>query len=115
MFCSRFWSAVKRKKDLIVGIFAGILFIGTVFCCQNIINEPNVAVYERTFVEWNRDSPSVTCMIYWFSDEEDSKSKFHFDVFSKKKIYPKDLDKDMKYRIYYEEKTEIIVKVEELD
>ena len=36
-------------------------------------------------------------------------------IFSKKKIYPADFEEGVEYRIYYEEKTDIIVKVEKLE
>ena len=39
---------------------------------------------------------------------------FYLDVLTRKEIYPDDFSTEQKYRIFYEEESDIIVKVEEI-
>ena len=51
---------------------------------------------------------------HFFSKDGEKGSKgFTLDIISKKKIYPSEFKKGKVYRIYYEERTNIIVKVED--
>ena len=51
-------------------------------------------------------------MEYSFLDGEKISHSFYLDVLSKKDIFPEDFRKDSEYTIWYEERTEIIVRVE---
>ena len=79
-----------------------------------VISELKVSVHEGEFVEEHRENPYLFRTEYSFSNEGGVKPLFHLDIFSKKKIYSNDFEEDMRYRIYYEEKTDVIVKVEKL-
>lgn len=50
-----------------------------------------------------------------FTNDGKPKLGVKLDVKSKKEIYPNDFEKDVKYRIYYEERTDIILRVEKME
>lgn len=57
----------------------------------------------------------MTEMEYCFTNGTELKPVFCLDIFSKKQIYPDDFVEGKKYRIYYTEMGNVIVKVEELE
>ena len=54
-------------------------------------------------------------MDYCFSNEKGLKPVFNLDIWTKKEIYPKDFNKKQKYRIFYEEETDTIVRIEKME
>lgn len=80
-----------------------------------MINYPSISVHEGFFIEERSEFHSFFGMEYVFSNEDGLKPIFYLDIFSKKEIYPKEFVKDEMYRIFYEEKTEIIVWVEKIE
>ena len=113
---SHFWTAEKRNfRELMIGILFSVLFIGLTGYYMRIINNLEISVQEVTFVDENRESPYLFRTEYCFINEKDKKELFYLDSFSKKKICPEGFIKGKKYRIYYEEKTDVIVKTEKLE
>ena len=116
LICSRFWNSQKKnKKDLIIGIVSCILCVCTLGYYAYNISNAEISVYEGSFVEEHRENPYLLRMEYCFSNGEEIKPLFYLDVISKKKVYNADFEKNAKYRIYYEEQTDTIVKVEKID
>lgn len=116
LLSSHFWAAEKRNlKELMIGIICSLLCICFTGYHIYVINNLNVAVHEGTFVEENRENPYLFRMKYCFTSAKGLKPLFYLDIFSKKKIYPDKLEKGVVYRIYYEEKTDVIVKIEKLE
>lgn len=82
------------------------------------IYNPEIHCYEGVYL---RESPANEARMsffswrYVFDDGTEPNEDFYLDSFSKKKIFAKDFEEGKKYRIYYEEKDDIIVKVEEID
>lgn len=112
---SRFWNLEKKnKKDLLIGLVCCTVCVCSLVYHYHVISDLKVSVHEGEFVEEHRESPYLFRMEYCFSNEGGVKPLFNLDIFSKKKIYPNNFEEDVKYRIYYEEKTNVIVKVEKL-
>lgn len=113
---SHFWVAEKRNfKELMIGILCSLLFVSFMGYYIYVINDLEISVQEITFVDENRASPYLFRTEYCFINEKDKKELFYLDSFSKKKICPEDFVKGKKYRIYYEEKRNVIVKAEKLE
>ena len=116
LICSRFWVREKRNvKELLIGILCCFLCICSLGYHFYVINDLKVSIHEGTYVEEHRENPYLFRMEYCFSNDGGLKPLFYLDVFSKKDIYPNKFEKDVVYRIYYEEKTDVIVKVEKLE
>lgn len=116
LLCSRFGILEKRNvKELLIGVICCILCVCSIGYHVYVINNFTVSVHEGTFIEEHRENPYLFRMEYCFSNEEGLKPLFYLDIFSKKEIYSAKFEKDVIYRIYYEEKTNVIVKVEKLE
>lgn len=102
--------------------------LGVLFVCISLIysgyyifkiHQPIVCIHEGYFVEEYRNSrvapPLPFTVQYTFTNNNQSNRKFYLDVFSKSKIYDKEFEKNSKYLIYYEEDTNIIVKVDKVE
>ena len=116
LISSKFWNKKKRKiKELVMSLVCILLTIGTIMYYSYVIRNPNIAVHEGFFIEEYRERNSVTRWEYVFSNDRGLKPVFSLDVSSKKNIYPREFDTKNKYKIYFEERTNIIVKVELLE
>ena len=116
LVCSRFWILDKRNiKELLIGVICYFLSICSIGYHLYVINDLKVSINEGVFIEEHRENPYLFRMEYCFSNEGGLKPLFYLDIFSKKDIYPTEFEKDAMYRIYYEEKTDVIVKVEKLE
>ncbi len=73
-------------------------------CCEGMyLREYRANESRLSFFSWR----------YVFDDGEKPYESFYLDSFSKKKIFNKDFEEGKTYKIYYEEKDRIIVRVEE--
>ena len=116
LVCSHFWNLDKRNvKELSIGIVFLILCMCSLGKHYFIIAHPEISVHEGAFVDEHRSNPYLFRREYCFTNEEGLKPIFYLDIFSKKNIYPKEFEKGKMYRIYYEEKLDVIVKVEKLE
>ena len=116
LLTSRFWIPEKKnKKDFLIGLICIVLCAGLLIYHGGIINDYKISMHEGEFVEERRENPYLFRKEYCFSNGTELKPLFYLDIFSKKKIYPADFEEGVRYRIYYEEKTDIIVKVEKLE
>lgn len=112
---SKFWKReYLKKEDLILASVCILFAIGWFKYHLDIINHPQISNYTGTFIEYSRDRYTTFGTTYYFSDEKEQQSGFCLDGISKKKIYPKDFQNGEKYKVYFEIKTETIVKVEEI-
>ncbi len=86
-----------------------------VYCLAN----PVIKTHEGYFSSQYRDTSVVrysgSTYGYAFTNGKDPKPVFYLDRESKKKIYDEEFDTETAYRVYYEDRTNIIVKVEALD
>lgn len=113
LISSEFWHKKKRKtKYLVMSLVCILLTIGTIMYYSYVIKYPNIAIHEGFFIEERRERNSVTRWEYVFSNDGGLKPIFSLDIASKKNIYPEDFGTKNKYRIYFEQRTNIIVKVE---
>jgi len=113
---SRFWIFEKRNiKELLIGVICCFLCICSLGYHLYVINDLKVSIHEGAFIEEHRENPYLFRMEYCFSNKGGTKPLFYLDIFSKKDIYPIRFEKDMVYRVFYEEKTDVIVKVEKIE
>lgn len=116
LLISRFWT--KGRKN-IKNFWIGVFFLAFCICSVGyhiyIINHLEISIHEGFFIEEHRESPYLFRKEYCFSNEEGVKPLFELDIFSKKKIYPTEFKKGVKYKIYYETRKKIIVRVDEVE
>ncbi len=115
LLMSKFWVKSKKNiKEIVGGLVCVLLAIASMVYYMHIIKNPQVRTHEGYFVQENRAHRHLLMMEYSFTNEDGLKPVFNLDVLSKKEIYPDDFDKNIKYRIYYEEETYMIIKVEKI-
>lgn len=113
---SRFWNLEKRNmKEIIIGLVCIALAISSIIYYSIIINSPKILVYEGYYVSEHRVNTHILKMEYCFTNGEQIKPVFYLDGLTKKEIYPKNFETEQEYRIFYEEETDMIVKVEEIE
>lgn len=99
---------------------SGLFMIGLAICLSIIyasrIVFPNVSSYTGEFVETHRNSrvapPLPVTHEYVFWNGEGKKQVFYLDSFSKKEIFPYEFVNDQNYTIYFDEFTNVIIRVE---
>lgn len=83
-----------------------------------VLINPSIKLHTGYFSRQYRDPrvapPLPVTFAYVFSNGDSLKPTFYLDNFSKKSIYSKNFDPNIMYKIYYEERTDIIIKVEEM-
>lgn len=115
LILSRCWNMDKRNmKEMIIGLVCIALAIGSVIYYSVIINNPKISTHEGYYVSEQRVNTHILKMEYCFSNGDEIKPVFYLDVLTKKEIYPEEFDSNQKYRIFYEEESDMIVKVEEI-
>ena len=118
LLMGRFWSKSHRDKKLLkaalIPLVAAVLSI--TFFLYKYVN-PAVMQHEGCFVRTNRKSgaPFQYEFVFTAKNPKDPNPIFYLDSFSKRKIFPREFDKNVRYRIYYEETTKIILGVELLE
>ena len=117
LILSRFWNVKKRdKKGIRIAVATFVLSLGLMAFHGYKLFCPQIAVHEGFFDKQQRESHiSFTTTSYTFTNNGNPKPKFYMDTFSKREIFNEDFQKGSRYRIYYEESMDIIVKVEKLD
>lgn len=108
----RFWKTKDKKwKNIIIGSILIVVAIGFYAEYSYIIENPQVQVYEGEFVSKNSQKYSGQWE-YCFTDGVGLKPVFDARPSDLKRIWPDEFREDVWYRIYYEERTKTIVKVE---
>lgn len=115
LFTSHFWVAERRNlKELFTGILAIFLCICTIGYYAYIIPSMTVRVYEGAFLREHRSRKSLIRKEYCFENENGLSPVFYLYNSTKEEIYPDEFRTDRKYRVYYEEREKIIVRIEEI-
>lgn len=115
LILSKCWNVDKRNiNEMVIGLVCVVLAISSVIYYSIIINNPKILTHEGYYVSEQRVNTHILKMEYCFSNGDEIKPVFYLDVLTKKEIYPEEFDSEQKYRIFYEEKTDIIVRVEEV-
>ena len=106
---------VKLKKYLL-----GIVVVAIAVCMSLVLVHhivvPNVSSYTGEFVKTNRTSrggrflPIFDQYIFWNGEEK--RQTYYLDVFSKKEIFPGELEEGKVYTVYFDEYTNTIVRVD---
>ena len=105
----------KKKTEVVFFLFEIVFTIGyTCFFAYNAY-KPNIDFVEGYYLRFRQTSVVPFSHDFVFDiDNEELHPSFHMDNFSRKKIYPNEFSKKIKYRVYYEKNTKIIVKIEEI-
>ena len=112
----RLWSKKGKNKDFKLGLIAIAIGICMSLIYASRIVFPDVSSYTGEFIESHRNSrvapplPFTSEYVFW--NGEGKKKTFYLDTFSKKEIFPHELVSDQKYKIYFDEFTNVIIKVE---
>lgn len=100
------------KLGLIMVVFA--IALGAIYATRILF--PNVSSYTGEFVESNRNTrvapPLPVTYEYVFWNGEGNRQVYYLDVFSKRDLFPCEFKNGGKYTIYFDEFTNVIVKVE---
>lgn len=116
LICSRFWIVEKRNnKDLLIGLVSILLCVCSMGYHCYVIKNLEVGIHEGMFIREGRDNPYLFRTEYCFSNSDGLKPIYYLDVFSEKVICPEELKKDVMYRVYFEKRTEVILKIEKLE
>lgn len=92
-----------------------LLVICTVVYYAYVLKNPTILIHEGYFSREYRAHKYSLEMRYHFTNEDGLKPGFNLDSWPKEDIYPEEFQKQIKYRIFYEQKTHIIVKVEVIE
>ena len=110
---SRFWNKKKRNiKGLIGGILCVLLFMYELISHVSVITNPDIVTHEGKLIQVRRGGVVLFGEEYVLENGNDRNEVFYLDTFTKKKIYADDFEEGEIYRIQYEKKTKIIVKVD---
>ena len=114
---SRFWNQKKRdKKGVLAGSLAILVSLFMIIRYGSAVISPEIQTYEGYFLRQNSVSRVAPfTKEYVFLDPDDPDPGFYLDTFSKKEIFPQEFDEETLYRIYYEESTKVIVRVEKVE
>lgn len=121
LFSSKFWKPQQViKRYFHGGCFVTITAILIIAYHLWILLDPHILSCTGTYLSYRSNSrvspPWPFTISYTFDTGEEKKREFHLDIFSEKKIFPEDeLVYGNEYLIYYEEKTNIIVRIEPVD
>ena len=113
------WAKKIKLKDLKIGLVGIALAIGLGLVYASRIVFPDVLSYTGEFVDTHRNSrvapPLPLTDEYVFWNVEGKRQVFYLDFFSKKEIFPYEFEYGRQYTIYYDDFTNVIVKVEPVE
>ena len=106
-----------KKCKVELGIIAFAICMSLVYISRVVF--PNVSSYAGEFVSTNRNSrvapPLPLTSEYVFWNGEGKKQVFYLDALSKKEIIPYELETGKEYIIYFDDFTNVIVKIEAIE
>ena len=113
------WAKNVKIRDYKLGLIMIAFAIGMSLIYASRIVFPDVSSYTGEFIESHRNSrvapPLPVTSEYVFWNGEGKRQVFYLDVFSKKEIFPSEFEVHQKYTIYYDEFTNVIIKVEAIE
>lgn len=112
------WSNTFKLRDCKIGLICIVIALLFGVGYFKSILSPDVSSYTGEFMSANRNSrvapPLPVTFQYAFWNGDEQKLVFYLDAFSKKEIFPYEFEQGKEYTIYYDSRTNIIVKVEPL-
>ena len=116
LITSKFWLPTKRKlPSLIIAICILIFSVSYVLVYTYKTVTPSIATCQGTFIREYTDSGQAPFTRTYVFDVGSSQDKRVFlDSFSKKKLYPYDLQEQCMYKITFEKDTGIILHIEKI-
>ena len=116
IICIAPWKRNLKFRDRAIGVIL-ITFavcLGSLYAYRIVV--PTVSHYTGEFISSNRNSrvapplPFTRQYVFWNGTEK--KQVFYLDTFSKKEIFPCELETNRTYTVYFDEFTNVIVKIE---
>ena len=109
-------SLSKKVWEKIVIAILCTIQICSVYELTTYIRNPDVKVCEGVLARENRrHSYSMFTWDYKFEDADGNTTYALLDSFTRKKMLPEGFVEGEEYRVYYEDNTDIIVKIEKLE
>lgn len=113
------WIKGFSIKNCKFGLFAIIFALCLIIVYAYRIVVPDVSSYTGEFIESHRNSrvapplPLTSEYVFWNGKGE--KPTFYLDSISKKAIFPHEFETGHEYTVYFDDFTNVIVKVEAVD
>lgn len=110
----------KKPKRNMEGVIVGTLTIlwglGLVIYYGNCLINPKIESVTAEFTHEARNSRVAPPLPFTMEYEFNSGKfyEFYLDAFSKKEIFPEDFVEGSQYTVYYEERTQIIVRIDRI-
>ncbi len=92
-----------------IAVFLGIFYISRILV-------PDISLYTGEFVETHRNSrvapplPFTSEYVFW--DGDGKRKVLYLDTFSKKDIFPHELESGQVYKVYYDKLTKVITRID---
>ena len=103
----------KNRKNFYISFFALIYFIVLTFINLNSIICPDIKVYEGVFVaDYSRGAGYHAPFTWEYYFKGDGNAEF---LYFPAKLLPFEFEEGKKYRVFYEDANDIIVKIETID
>ena len=91
-----------------------VVSVGRLVFYRRVLAGPKIEFFEGEYREEHRYHGCGLAMDYGFIENGGTRKWVSLDYKTKKDIFPDKFEKESKYKIYYEQETHIIVRVERL-
>lgn len=108
------WPKKEIRFSVVLGLLLIVLSVDRFVFYRRVLAEPKIEFFEGQYKKEYRSNDCVWAMDYEFNEDDGTPRWVLLDNQTKKKIFPDEFEKGAKYKIYYEEETRIIVRVERL-
>ena len=113
------WRKPRKLKEYAASLLliCSAVFFASIYASRIVF--PKIEVYTGEFVSSHPDHrvapplPFTNEYVFW--NVEGKKQAYYLDVFSKKEIFPYDFEKYQVYTIYFDDFSNVIVKVEKIE
>lgn len=117
LWFSKFWKKEKfnkknlykikeRKENLFIGIASAVFLVLFMLHYSNVLANPEIKMFDGEYIrEYRKRGHDFT----------NSGALLHLDNASEQNLIPGGFVKGEKYRIYYEDRTNVIIRVETID
>ena len=104
----------KKRADKMGWIMIAGSILLALFYASSIVF-PDVSAYTGEFVGRHGNGKGFMIKEYVFWTGEGTKKVLSMDIFSKQEIYPQEFVEGKEYRVYFDERTRIVVGVESIE
>lgn len=109
---ARYKTARLKKKSRWIGVVGVAFWSAYILWYLFVLASPKIAVFEGTFVHRRNRGGAPMTHAYYFDAGAEPNQGFYLDLFTKKEIMPDGLAQNAVYRVFHEERTNVITAVE---